>query len=203
MPAMKRRILILDAMGVIYHHADDVVELLTPFIVEHGGVDDVQIVDQLYTQASLGKLTAEEFWAAVKVQHNLEDEYLAQHRLTEGLIKFLENLPPAVETLWCLSNDVSQWSRKLRQWHSLTKHFAGFVISGDVGHRKPDARIYEATLQKIGRPAVECVFVDDRIKNLDAAKRLGFQTVQFCPTADHTKHFRVKSFGELRTYLSA
>src|SRR5215475_3567052 len=117
MPAMKRCILILDAMGVIYHHADDVVELLTPFIVKHGGLSSVQAVDQLYTQASSGKLTAEEFWAAAKVHHSLKDEYIAQHRLTAGLIEFLENLPPAVETVWCLSNDVSQWSRKLREWN--------------------------------------------------------------------------------------
>ena len=47
------------------------------------------------------------------------------------------------------------------------------VISGEVGMRKPEPRIFEHTLGLIGLEAAECVFVDDIRHNVDAAVALG------------------------------
>lgn len=47
------------------------------------------------------------------------------------------------------------------------------VISGEVGMRKPERRIYEHTIDLIGVPAAECVFVDDLPRNVAAAVDLG------------------------------
>ena len=201
---MKKIVLVLDAMGVIYQSADDVVELLAPFIKNRGGVADLATVEKLYIRASLGELTAAQFWDAAGIPSHVEQEYLAQHRLAEGLLAFLDNIPSSVGSVWCLSNDVSEWSRALREEHCLTRHIAGFVISGDVRSRKPTTAIYEALLSKLGQPATDCVFVDDRIKNLDAAKALGFRTVLFAPLASQNlnqPHPVVKSFDDLGRYL--
>ena len=47
--------LVLDAMGVIFASADDVVDLLQPFIMSHGGESNPERVSDLYIQASLGR----------------------------------------------------------------------------------------------------------------------------------------------------
>jgi epoxide hydrolase-like predicted phosphatase len=47
------------------------------------------------------------------------------------------------------------------------------VISGEVGMRKPEQRIFEHTLQLLGLPARACVFVDDHETNIQAAATLG------------------------------
>ena len=47
------------------------------------------------------------------------------------------------------------------------------VISGDVGMRKPEPRIYEYTLAQLQLPASTCVFVDDTRANVTAAADLG------------------------------
>ena len=47
------------------------------------------------------------------------------------------------------------------------------VISGEVGMRKPEPRIFEHTLGLIGLEAAECVFVDDIRHNVDAAVAVG------------------------------
>ena len=52
------------------------------------------------------------------------------------------------------------------------------VISGEVGMRKPEARIYEHTLELLGLPAWDCVFVDDLAHNVDAAVALGMVGVR-------------------------
>lgn len=57
--------------------------------------------------------------------------------------------------------------------HLFDGMFDVVVISGDVGMRKPEERIYQFTLDKLGLPAPECVFVDDLIHNVKAAVDLG------------------------------
>jgi epoxide hydrolase-like predicted phosphatase len=51
--------------------------------------------------------------------------------------------------------------------------FDAVVISGEVGMRKPEQRIFEHTLQLLGLPARACVFVDDHQTNIQAAATLG------------------------------
>lgn len=51
--------------------------------------------------------------------------------------------------------------------------FDTVVISGEVGMRKPEREIFELTLDRIGLPAAECVFVDDMPHNIAAAAQAG------------------------------
>ena len=190
--------LVLDAMGVIYQAGDDVVELLCPFIHQHGGVADDREIEALYIEASLGHLSARQFWEKVQVDPNLEDDYLRRHRLSTGLREFLREARSKVASIWCLSNDVSAWSRKLRELFDLHALIDGFVISGDVGARKPDLAIYQEMLSQSGVPAENIVFVDDRPKNLTTAAAIGFETILFSSLApDSNEHLNVRGFSQL------
>jgi epoxide hydrolase-like predicted phosphatase len=51
--------------------------------------------------------------------------------------------------------------------------FDVIVISGEVGMRKPEPRIFVHTLDLMGLAADECVFVDDIRHNIEAAVSLG------------------------------
>jgi putative hydrolase of the HAD superfamily len=55
--------------------------------------------------------------------------------------------------------------------------FDVIVISGEVGLRKPDPAIYRLTIERLGVPAQECVFVDDHPGHLKAAVDEGMTTV--------------------------
>lgn len=55
------KVIILDAMRVIYSVKDDVRDLLCPFIAEKGGSRDIVKIQELYHSASLGKITAWSF----------------------------------------------------------------------------------------------------------------------------------------------
>jgi putative hydrolase of the HAD superfamily len=59
----------------------------------------------------------------------------------------------------------------MQGWDEL---FDAVVISGDVGLRKPEPRLFEHVLSLIDLPAPECVFVDDLPHNVTAAVQLGF-----------------------------
>jgi len=55
--------------------------------------------------------------------------------------------------------------------------FDAWVISGEVGLRKPDPEIYRMGAERVGLPPEELVFVDDLGGNLKPAAELGFATV--------------------------
>lgn len=44
---------------------------------------------------------------------------------------------------------------------------------------KPDARAYQTCLDQLGLPASACVFVDDQLRNVQGALRVGIPTVHF------------------------
>lgn len=175
----QREFLILDAMGVIFQAGDDVAELLVPFVREKGGSVDAERIETAYREASLGHIDAAEFWRQMELPRNLEDEYLRRHTLTEGLLEMLKQAPDYFLGVYCLSNDLSDWSRKLRHMYQLVPYFAGWYISGDLGLRKPDPKIYVHLLRDLDVHPSRVIFVDDRAKNLDAAAELGIQTVLF------------------------
>jgi putative hydrolase of the HAD superfamily len=172
-------VLALDAMGVIYEVGDDVADLLIPFIREHGGVSDSQTVGAIYKEASLGRMSASEFWRQVGVSNAFEDDYLSRFRLSADVRALLESARVRFERVVCLSNDLSDWSRKLRRYFELEPHFAAWYISGDLGVRKPDRQIYERMLTDLNIDPSHVLFVDDRVKNLEAAAELGIQTVYY------------------------
>lgn len=171
------RVIVLDAMGVLYRAEDDVAELLVPFVEQQGSRADARHVAALYEQASLGHLEADAFWRTLGLDPRVEDDYLAGHSLNDGVSAFLQLAHGAGIDLWCLSNDVSRWSIKLRERFALDAFFVDFVISGDIGYRKPSAEAYRCLLDRTG--STPELFVDDRPGNVSVARSLGIPSVCF------------------------
>lgn len=62
----------------------------------------------------------------------------------------------------------------------LTELFDEIVISCDIGATKPDGRMYEAILSKLELAPEVCIFCDDRIPNLEGARRAGIRAIHMC-----------------------
>jgi HAD superfamily hydrolase (TIGR01509 family) len=175
---------VLDGMGVIFDvgdDGDDVQNLLIPFIRENGGSGDLEMIERMYLQASSGKMAAFQFWQKVGLDPALEDQYLERFKLTGGIMEFLVEVKSRGMGVWGLSNDVSEWSRKLRVRFGLDKHVQGFLVSGDVMVRKPDEAIFKYLVKIAGCRPQDMTMVDDRQANLNTAAALGYATVLFSP----------------------
>ena len=57
--------------------------------------------------------------------------------------------------------------------------FEDIILSGDVRLLKPDERIFELVLGRIGKPAGECLFIDDSFENIEKARVMGFEVIHF------------------------
>jgi HAD superfamily hydrolase (TIGR01509 family) len=53
------------------------------------------------------------------------------------------------------------------------------VISYEVGCAKPEPRIFEIALDRLGVAPSHALFVDDREENIEGARRLGIETFHF------------------------
>ena len=78
---------------------------------------------------------------------------------------------------------LSNFSDELRQridneW-DLGSAFDEIIISCEVGLVKPDPEIFNLMLDRLGVRADEAVFIDDRIKNIEGAKKIGLHAVFF------------------------
>jgi putative hydrolase of the HAD superfamily len=81
-----------------------------------------------------------------------------------------------------LTNNVREWAPHWRtKLPDLDELFEVVVDSSFVGMRKPERRIYDLTLERLGDGlrAEECVFVDDLELNCLAARELGMTAVRF------------------------
>jgi HAD superfamily hydrolase (TIGR01509 family) len=189
--------IVLDAMGVIFRAADDVADLLLPFIAETGGNVSPEIVESAYLDASLGRVGADDFWRKVGLDSSVEDKYLERHALTPGIESFLSCAGEINMPVWCLSNDVERWSIKLRNTFDLEKSFAGAIISSAVGSRKPNPSIYQSLLEASRYRADQLLFIDDRTKNVDAARSMGIRSVLFGPESNFARLERELRDGAL------
>jgi len=76
-----------------------------------------------------------------------------------------------------LSNFSDELRYRIDNVWKLGEVFDEIIISCEVGLVKPDPRLFNLMLERLGVKADETVFVDDRIKNIEGAKKLGFHTV--------------------------
>jgi len=80
-----------------------------------------------------------------------------------------------------LSNAFPAQVDTIREQYGIDVHveFDVYVNSAMVGMSKPDPRIYELTLERLGVAPSRVVFLDDTLRNVDAARELGLHAIQF------------------------
>jgi putative hydrolase of the HAD superfamily len=97
----------------------------------------------------------------------------------EPMIELMRELKADGLTMAMLTNNVREWEPLWRSMLPVDEIFETIVDSAFVGCRKPEARIYELTLERIGMPAEACLFIDDLQPNCEGAEAAGMRAVRF------------------------
>jgi HAD superfamily hydrolase (TIGR01509 family) len=66
------------------------------------------------------------------------------------------------------------------------------VISGRERVAKPDRRIFEILIERVGRPPGDLLFVDDSLRNVEAARACGIEALHYAPGLDLAREFAVR-----------
>jgi len=67
----------------------------------------------------------------------------------------------------------------VREAYPLLRHFHELVLSYEVRSMKPDARIYQAAIERAACRPQECFYTDDIAENVEAGLREGLDAVLF------------------------
>jgi putative hydrolase of the HAD superfamily len=157
------------------------------FMLERGEIAEAEFARRLTEQ--LG----EEFDLA-RLRHLYFDRIEPNPRM----IRYLAELRERGLHTALLTNNVREWEPLWRaKLPELDEIFEVVVDSAFVGMRKPERRIYELTLERLGDGlrAEECLFVDDLEVNCEGARAVGMTAVRFEDAE--------QAIGELQSALDA
>ncbi|HET9676046.1 MAG TPA: HAD family phosphatase [Solirubrobacterales bacterium] len=111
--------------------------------------------------------------------HRFREVYFDALDPNEAMIELMRELKASGLKMAMLTNNVREWEPLWRSMLPVDEIFEEIVDSAFVGCRKPEPRIYELTLERIGMPAEACLFVDDLQPNVEGARAMGMQAVHF------------------------
>jgi len=100
-----------------------------------------------------------------------------------------DEISGTVEILYKLKNKnyrliaLTNWSAEtfpvaIRKYKFL-ELFEGIVVSGEIKMLKPLKEIYNYTLNKYNLDPKQCIFIDDRLNNVEGAIKCGIKAIQF------------------------
>jgi len=140
----------------------------------------------LNDKMDLGEVTQDQFNAYVMDTLQISREKTAllekvvdeESYIDKDLVRIITKLRRDYKT-GLLSNYSKDLRSKIENEWALGSAFDEIIISCEVGVIKPDPAIFSLMLERLGVKAEESVFIDDRIKNIDGAKKMGFHTIFF------------------------
>jgi putative hydrolase of the HAD superfamily len=184
-PDGARRGLLVDFGGVL---TTDVFASFRAFCEAEGLLPDTvrdrfmkdPMARELLADLETGRMTEEQFepkFAAVlelERSDGLIDRLFGGMRPDHAMLDAVRAAKRAGVRTGLISNS---WGERRYDRSQFPGLFDGVVISGEVGIRKPDLRIYELGAAAVDLPPEACVFVDDLGGNLKPARELGMATV--------------------------
>jgi FMN hydrolase / 5-amino-6-(5-phospho-D-ribitylamino)uracil phosphatase len=103
---------------------------------------------------------------------------VAGYRWLPDIVPLLEALQARGVPMHTLSN-YPVWYRALDAKLDLARFASWDFVSCETGVRKPDAMAYLGPARALGVAPADCIFVDDRAENVDAAAAVGMCGVRF------------------------
>ncbi len=137
-------------------------------------------------KAQRGDISTAELWETVRKEFELSQEGILdfQKRFWAGdevdfaLVEYIRELRKRY-TSALLSNAFDTLRITLTEEWKIDDAFDTMIISGEEGIMKPDARIYEIALERVSVAPKEAVFIDDFAHNIEGARAVGMQGIQF------------------------
>ena len=133
-----------------------------------------------------GQLTLFEIHRGLVENHGLsltpnEFDELWREPYSESMVGMgivLEALRTKYKLLLLSNVDAYYWTT-VRARHPELKHFNSILLSCELSLAKPDRRIFAHAAATAGVSPADCFFVDDKLRNIEAARSCGFSAHLF------------------------
>lgn len=125
------------------------------------------------------------FGEDARTRFDLDAFHTARHagyRYLPGMAELLDRLAGRVDRY--VASNYPVWIDELGGRFAFARRFEGVWASCHLGVRKPEEAFYRRLLERIGRAPDECLFVDDRKENCEAAELVGIPAHLFTGADD-------------------
>ncbi len=109
----------------------------------------------------------------------------------EGMLDLVRALANRGVPLFAISNFGAESWAQFRPSAPIFEMFSDIVISGEEKLIKPDRAIFELALERFGRRADQCFFIDDRADNIAASEAVGIAGHHFRDAATFEGELKV------------
>lgn len=199
--------ILIDMYGVIIEESKG---FFIPYTYQHFDETEYERItkafreEKLFGKAQEGELSSHGFLSALgyKDPEAAMKDYLGNYLTLDPGFRGFAGKNGKKYKLVLLSNDVSEWSRYLTEFHGIDRYFHDKIVSGDVGVKKPDPEIFALTVSRLGCRAENCMFIDNSVNNLNAAAEFGIRPVLFNRDGVEYEGITVNNFTELGDLLS-
>jgi 2-haloacid dehalogenase len=96
-----------------------------------------------------------------------------------GTVKIIQDLKKNNYRLIALTNWSAETFPIAIKKYKFLELFEGIVVSGEIKMLKPFKEIYDYTIEKYNLDPKKCVFIDDRLDNVEGAVICGINGIQF------------------------
>jgi len=142
---------------------------------------------QLEKKFEKGEISQKEYIDAINIFYpgqayfNTENLTAAWEKGFTEITTTFQLLPELAEktNLYLLSNTNEIHFSAIEKCFGISRYFKQLFLSYELGNRKPEPDIYLKTLKIAGAKPENSYFVDDLSENIEAARRLGIQAVQY------------------------
>jgi HAD superfamily hydrolase (TIGR01509 family) len=94
------------------------------------------------------------------------------------IIPLVERLKPNHRLILASNTDPIHFAYTIQNC-SVLENFESFFLSYEMRLLKPDPEFYRHVLKTLAVPAGECVFIDDRVENVESARSVGITSFRF------------------------
>lgn len=185
--------LILDIGNVICEwNPERLCASVTDNVSDHQEVLDVTIKHADWLELDKGTLSVAQATANAQTRTELDSSVIAgvyqnlpeSLQIIESTVVAMNRAANAGVPMYILSNMQSHAWDYLEKTHACFGLCAGVVVSCDVGLIKPDPKIYQHLCERFSLQASECIFIDDMLENIEAARDCGWHAEQMVSIAD-------------------
>jgi putative hydrolase of the HAD superfamily len=182
---MAIKVIIFDMGGVLTK------SIFKPYLVElnkRWGVTVEQFRDArrpFWDAYAKGLISEKDFWTGILDKLGVKEDYT---RFSEGVYSSFVSVPETIALakrlkkgyrLAILSNNSKEWGPFCVKKFGLDEIFDDIILSCDVKVKKPSPEIFLIALKRLKVKPEECIFIDDKDRNIAAAASLGIKTVKF------------------------
>jgi putative hydrolase of the HAD superfamily len=148
---------------------------------ESGLIQPREFVDEITTHLGI-RIGYQDFcdiWTSIFLPETLiSDEFMAHLAQRYRLV--------------LLSNTNFIHFEMIRAGYPILCHFHAYVLSYEVGIMKPAAGIYHKAIEAAECKPEECLFIDDILENVEAARAEGIDAVQFLSVEQLQEEMRTR-----------